>query len=402
MLLRLMATTCLLTSFAVFAGAESGGGGNAVVCFDSPSVVKEIRLNKQFGGGYIENRHISRITSVELLDVAKAKHTILTPDGDIVTPEIIVAAPGETMGSFTKKMERRLNLYPGILALIEIGKKGIKSVKGVPNGLTPIDDVISGEAFNTEYCVRSTIIAQHEVGSETNVLFDSRIYGLSTSIFPVESRSMSFWHEYLYFVGRKRGDTSSDLTQFLVSTFVKKELTVADLTDAYGFFYFKKRFGDSLLSGSFIESLSTSLYKDVEKKAEIPLYTEEEYCFGIACSFEAVKTKLTKKVEDKVHAEEVRSTAMSYYNSVWKDKIYATPNLPKDVATKLDDYFQKQFSRMEMSSKCSVTGLYGGVDRIFNKFLIKCEATTKFATEEDKEISDLHKEIGKITLPYEL
>jgi hypothetical protein len=405
LLLTFIVASNLLTmapSFAAAKGNSSGGGGNAIVCFDSPDIVKQIKVNKQFGGGYIENGHISHITSVELLDISKAKLALINSDDEIIIPELIEAAPGDTMGSFTKKMEKRLKLYPGVLNLVEAGKKKVKSVKGVPNGLTPIDDITSGEATKTDYCVRSTIIAQYDEGNETNVLFDLRIFGLSTDIFPVESRAMAFWHEYLYLLARKNGDTSSDLTQTLVGSLLKKDLTVRELEESYWSFKMGTKLNNSFINGSYIEELDESFSMNVEKNVKIPVYSEEQKCLGVACSFSAVKAELAEKALSKVNTEEARASVLSFYKSSIQEKIYATPNLSKATANKIDNFYQNKIKSMKAESKCTVEGLHGGVDRIFNKYSIKCTATTIIPMSEREDLRKLLTEVNKTLLPNEL
>jgi hypothetical protein len=51
------------------AGNESSGGGNAIVCFNSKEIPVEVRANN----GKIQDSHIEKITSIEMLDLWELK-----------------------------------------------------------------------------------------------------------------------------------------------------------------------------------------------------------------------------------------------------------------------------------------------------------------------------------------
>ena len=62
--------TVFLTASSGFAdGGLSDGGGNSVVCFDTPEIPKSIRAS----GGEILNEHIAHITFIEAFDLYEAK-----------------------------------------------------------------------------------------------------------------------------------------------------------------------------------------------------------------------------------------------------------------------------------------------------------------------------------------
>lgn len=220
------------------AGGNSGGGGNAVVCFSNPTIVKKIRLSKENGGGYIDSADIKYITSVEMLDLRKAKQPRII-DGVRVVKEILTANPGESEVDFEARLRGRFkDVNPEADRILNFGKNLITEFRAVPNGIAPVNDVGRYEVYNTDDCVRVTIIAQYDEENKTQVIYDERIFNLPEAIFSVENRVASRWHEYFYAIARSDLKAiNSQPTQTLVGRLFLKDLKFGELVGSFVDFY---------------------------------------------------------------------------------------------------------------------------------------------------------------------
>jgi hypothetical protein len=334
---RILVLSALLAMSAPAFAERDSGGGNAVVCFDRADIVSQMRIERQHGGGYIKNSDISHISSVELLDLHKAKLPTLTADGDILVPTIIESKVGETQKDYDKRIQTRLGLVPGILTALNNGKENIEYIKGVPNGLAPIDDISSGEVINTDNCVRSTIIAQYDEAGKTHILFDSRIYSLPLNIFSASSRAMSFWHEYFYVLARKAGATTSDTTQTLVGTLVKEGVTIDEALKAVKDVVQLSEYGD------FYTRFMTEFKADVAtQKLTLELTTyQKDRCVLYMCSpSDAREKELETSLVNQMNQAANYAKISEYYLKVWRSKLYSIPTLGTVTADRMDQAIQ--------------------------------------------------------------
>jgi hypothetical protein len=329
-------------------GADGSGGGNAKVCFDSREIVSNMRFDHLHGGGYIKNSDISHIVSVELLDLHKAKLPTLSPDGDVMNPTIVEALPGETQKQYEGRILKRLSLVPSVRLLLDQSKALVKEVKGVPNGLAPIDDVNSGEMINADNCVRSTIIAQYDELGKTHVLFDSRIFALPLEVFPASSRAMAFWHEYFYALKRiEAKEMSSDSTQTFVGTLVKEGVTVQAIVSATEDFIRNTSFNGKAAE-TFVDALDKDLRESLVKDKVVTFPKRQESVSGIF-AVNRVENR-AKEIQREMRAQQdaelpaVQAKVREYYELTWKNKIFSTPYVSRETAEYLDREFQRALS----------------------------------------------------------
>jgi hypothetical protein len=338
-------------------GVDSSGGGNAIVCFDSSTIATRLRQEKLAGSGFIADSDIQHITSVELLDVHKAKIPSLKM-GELVpvTPRVIEARPGETPDQYSERLKKRFEVYfPGIIKILEDGQSSFKSVKPYAHGLMSIDDVNSVENFNTETCVKATIIAQYYEPAGNYIAYDARIFALPMSVFPATDRALSFWHEYLYLLAKiNRQAQSSDSTQTLLGALIthgvtlKELLSLVDVTvgssteDTYASKYveenfvtkFVKQVNDDLIK----ENLETDLWHDIS------YYVEDQK--GLFESVESAFDRVEKMAKSDPRYNGIPAAALKLYTEKWRPELYSTPQVSKKALKLLDDAITRHFNKI--------------------------------------------------------
>lgn len=209
------------------------GGGNAVVCFNTPAIPREIRALDPQGRPIdpsIQDDHIPHITSIELLDLYEARFSrgIQNPSKF----ELLSPNRGETALEFSTRLFRRIeNLMPGLHgALIEaMSELPSDEVVRVPSGLMPVNDHAMVGRINSRLCVVSTIAMQQDVGGgNTKIYVDGRIFDHPK--FDDSDRALTYVHEVVYHAARRsyRHDDSQG-TRLLVGTLLRKNLSAARL-----------------------------------------------------------------------------------------------------------------------------------------------------------------------------
>lgn len=314
-----------------FAGNEGSGGGNAIVCFDSATIASQIKVSRADGGGYIEDKHIPHITSVELLDIHKAKLGHLNDEGEIVYAKIIDSEPGENQKQYLERISRRIeSMFPRFREYIDAGKM---PVKGFPNGLAPIDDVNSGEVFKAN-CVRSTIIAQFDEAGKTYAAVDSRIYSLSNEIFPVSSRALSFWHEYLYRLARIYNKAkTSDAVQSLIGAFITEDVTIGEILLKMAAATGTKTRGFEIKP--FYQDLIDNLNQDLEKSNLRKIHIKKNFIF---------KPSINER--DRVFKngmEPFTDKVLQIYLSEYQHKLLSMKAVSRETLENFDNFIQNSW-----------------------------------------------------------
>jgi hypothetical protein len=341
-------------------GVDSSGGGNAIVCFDHPAIASRLRHEKLEGSGFIADSDISHITSVELLDVHKAKIPSIPMGGEMVpvTPRVIEARPGETPTQYSARLKRRFeNYFPGIIHLLSEGQSFFKSIKPYAHGLTSIDDVNSVENFSTETCVKATIIAQYYEPAGNYIAYDARIFALPLSVFPASDRALSYWHEYLYFLAKKnRGAQSSDSTQTLLGALItegvtlKEFMSLVDVTVSWG------AARENYVS-QFVNQVSADLKeKSLETSDLHPVYYDVSDKQGAFESSQSVIDRVQKAAKADPRYKSIQAAALRVYDEKWKSVLYATPQIPREIISLLDAGITQRLKNTEPLMRCGWWG----------------------------------------------
>lgn len=220
-----------LPSWASGTGGESSGGGNAVVCFDDPSIPTTILNAKGTTEGQILDSHLSHITLVEALDLHEAKYR-KGLDGSIVH-DVVPIHVGETPQQYATRIEKR---YGQVAPLIpEITWRGGYRFDGEnvirsPYGLAKIDDTRSVTTIDPVHCVLATIAVQQKMGEKDLLTLDSRLYDHSKH--SDLSKGVILLHEHIYRHARELGQTDSARTRAVVRMIIRNHnLTYGEVID---------------------------------------------------------------------------------------------------------------------------------------------------------------------------
>lgn len=325
------------------AGTETSGGGNAVVCFDDPKIVSQIKGNKTEGGFHIEDDYISHITSVELLDIHKARLLHLNQNGEVVKPKLIESKLNETQAQYAARIIKRIeSLVPEFSAYLAKLKIPLKNF---PHGLAAIDDVISGEVMGKN-CIRSTIIAQYDEAGKTYAAYDSRIYLLSEAIFPVSSRVLSFWHEYFYSAARAKGVKSSDAVQTLIGSLITEGATLGEII-----LKIQAATNSEIIIKTFVDVLFNNMVDDFNAN-NLGFLKEEKQEQAIINGFTLdtkYKNSLTAQLEKNFPASTRTSGALAHYFKVNRINLQNMKLVNPSFLQRLDDSLQEWMGKPEIS-----------------------------------------------------
>ena len=229
------------TSYA--AGGANGGGGNAVVCFNDPSVPLEIRDPKNPDRGRILDRQLNSIVSIEAYDLFEAK----MPRGLNSTPADLVQMPdGLGIRDFSELISKRFDQYvPGVAKVIRQGADHFPDEQIVlrANSLFRIFDENDVGDIDTKNCVIATMAAQYKSGNNYFLYIDSRLFNHPRH--SAYSKAVLFLHEALYSTVRYEsekwpGQPNSRKTRNLIRSLITKRPAlraneIADLMRNLGF-----------------------------------------------------------------------------------------------------------------------------------------------------------------------
>lgn len=182
----------LTTSIAVFAGGSDRGGGNALVCFKSPSSSADILNPANPLRGYILDKHLADIKSVTSYDLA----------GMAAKP--FPAIPGESHAEYIERLAKRFDVFlPELAQFLRDVPNGIvdENINETSNPLYRMFDENDAGPMNPESCVISTMAVQADVQSETQLTIDQRLFQHPTHA--ELSKHVLYLHEYLYRAFRK-------------------------------------------------------------------------------------------------------------------------------------------------------------------------------------------------------
>jgi hypothetical protein len=184
-------------------GGSDRGGGNALVCFDSPSIPQAIRTPGNPSFGVIPNPALKHITKIEMLDVYQAK----LPRPGQQTDRLGAPAKGESPEGFAERLlDRIANFAPGVHQKILQGKFSLRgNVQFSDRGVATIDDVNLLFDFDRVNCVIATMAAQD--GQNDALFVDSRLYNHPKN--SVASRAVMWLHEWTYYTLLRNGATTS-------------------------------------------------------------------------------------------------------------------------------------------------------------------------------------------------
>lgn len=202
-----------LLSLPALAGTSDRGGGNALVCFDSPAIPKAIRTKGNPDYGVITKDSLKRITKIEMLDIYQAQ----LPRGNRPSPfddKVGNPKPGETPEQMADRLLDRIGNYaPGVHKKILEGQLALRgNVRFSAEGVATITDANPLFSIDREKCVIATMAAQD---SESDLLLvDSRLYNHSKH--SVASRAAMFLHEWTYYTLLRNGVNTSAAVREIV------------------------------------------------------------------------------------------------------------------------------------------------------------------------------------------
>lgn len=234
LLLSALVTSTLLTmnTEAIAAqGNSSGGGGNALVCFNTPTIPTQIRERDSKGAiidGSIRNEHISHITRVEILDLVEAKFSKGIKDPK--SYELISIKAEESISEYTERILGRIkNVAPIVYDKFMETLKAMPEDEAVgqPEGLYPVNDYNLLGKIDSTNCVVATVAIHQFANGTISINYDQRL--MAHPRHSDMSKAVTYFHEVVYATARKWGQTDSQNTRKLVSLLLRKDVSVEDL-----------------------------------------------------------------------------------------------------------------------------------------------------------------------------
>lgn len=196
------------------AGGSDRGGGNAVVCFKSPSSSADILNPANPLRGYILDKHLPDIKSVTAYDLAG------------MTAPVFPSIPGESHSQYIERVALRFEkLLPDLSYFLRNVAEGIADENITPKSspLYRMYDENDAGPMNPESCVISTMAVQADVGAETQLTIDDRLFEHATH--SELSKHVLFLHEYIYrFLRRRFDDKDSQRTRAIVQIVLEKNV----------------------------------------------------------------------------------------------------------------------------------------------------------------------------------
>lgn len=366
------------STLPTFAGAGSSGGGNALVCFDTPEIPKQIRERDQAGNiidGAIRNEHIKHITRIEVLDLVEAKYS--RGMSELKSPELIQIMEGEDVEDYTRRViERVKNSAPELYdSLIETLNK-IPSDLAVaqPDGLYPVDDYNLLGRHDSSNCVVATIaLHQNEGHNGLNLYFDQRL--MFHAKHSLHSRAITYLHEVVYAYARTRFQhTDSQNTRKVVGLLIRKDVSAEELqttlkgsnmdsvlaykytgrTDRMGYLYsWINRHNDLLIESYYSINYPKEIKNYLERVAsDLRSFTQvdgnDERYIGFAINdILNISNRTSFKKKEKIRIEEAKRLYSKYRNYKIDSEKYAQTliesSLKKIVMENYISLQQKEF-----------------------------------------------------------
>lgn len=191
----------LFLSFAD-AGPLTSGGGNAVVCFDSPTIPNAIRDPQSTRFGKILDDEVkNHITSIEAYDLYEARMERGLDRGQ--RPEVIGISESESLRDYSEKIAKRFELFfPEISRTIRFGNKAFVDTNIIlrPSGLTLVHDENDVGYIDALNCVVATMATQYSVGDKIFLQLDQRLF--QHRLHSKLSQAVLFLHESIYYAAR--------------------------------------------------------------------------------------------------------------------------------------------------------------------------------------------------------
>ncbi len=208
------------------AGNESSGGGNAIVCFNSKEIPVEVRANK----GKVQDSHIEKITSIEMLDLWELKK-LGDIDSDLTHPWIDIKE-NENPTAFALRVISRVQkvfptLYDGLL--VSRQKLSLDQAIRAEHGLGPIDDHDMKALIDHENCVVATVLRADDMGQAAELHFDPRLF--NHALHSPLSKGIGVLHEIIYKFGRSFNHKTSLNSRRLLRSFMLQKTTYWDFLE---------------------------------------------------------------------------------------------------------------------------------------------------------------------------
>ena len=187
----------ILIAALSFCTSHSVWAGNGIVCFADPAIPLAIRAENS----ELSSRYISKIQSIELLDIYEAKQKW----------KLTETLPNETASQYLERILARTDLaVPDLAKHIreERGQLPEWNILHQPSGLLKVDDATVRDRFDATYCVLVTLAANGVNGSQYALHLDTRLFRHKSH--SIQSQAALLLHEYLYLGAHRADITNSD------------------------------------------------------------------------------------------------------------------------------------------------------------------------------------------------
>lgn len=219
LVIGVMSLLFLLSGFEAIASTGEGGG-NVLACFDKNDRQTKRIINKtRKKDGKLEREYISKIISLELLELIEAKRF---RDVDNVPVQVLISKD-ESVSEYIERVKERFQTYlPFYVDVIEVGQNIFSkmNIQRVQEPLKQVRDfVFKLNSQEEEHCVILTVARQFDATQGEVLELDQPLLDKLQELSPT-SVSVLFLHEYVYQVMRRRGSQSSDETRNLVKQLI--------------------------------------------------------------------------------------------------------------------------------------------------------------------------------------
>jgi hypothetical protein len=206
----------LLAAVPAWAGPESSGGGNAVVCFSQPGLAQKVRDNQ----GRVADGLLGAIETIEAFDLHEAG--LQRGFAEEIGHRIIRPAPTETPEAWVERITRRLDAHlPSLSERIRAARAAAErhGISEVDEPLERINDRNASGLIDLSRCAITTMAMQTGLQvDDLSIRLDRRLYAHPRH--GVLSRGVLLLHEYVYALGRSAGHTTSRNTRKLVGELI--------------------------------------------------------------------------------------------------------------------------------------------------------------------------------------
>jgi len=294
-----LVVTAPALSFGAPQGGTDGGGGNAIVCFNNPSITKKIYSHDNPHRGTITEDMLQAITSVETYDLAYAKLPSLDRQ-----PKIVPIEPNEAFDDYARRIAKRAAISaPEIQWVVDLGLIELKYNKALirQNGVMSVSDMADVGVVNTNRCVVSTMAVQ-VLDSQNPLNLDGRLFQHPKH--SRQSQATLILHEILYAAARKYFNaTDSSGVRELIRMIITENAgyTKRDITDLMAKHFPTRQAGTwtevKLPSLSITEPAISTLYNEavilLQKYSQLAPRTEEfdeiQILVQLSCASKSMK-----------------------------------------------------------------------------------------------------------------